>query len=150
MQRPSSRARRWMALALPPVLLVLLVILGRRAQSAAAAPASSTSSPVTSAHEGGVDETAPPPPDGGSGGPEASPPAIEALPDGAIVVDLNLASEEELRRLPGIGPGRAKKILELRARLGRIRSVDDLARIKGFGRTLIKRLRPLCKSSAKT
>jgi competence protein ComEA len=61
--------------------------------------------------------------------------------DGKIV--LNLATEEDLRRLPGIGPSKAKAILELRKRLGRFRRVDDLLRVKGIGRRRLARLRPL-------
>jgi competence protein ComEA len=57
---------------------------------------------------------------------------------------LNLATEEDLKRLPGVGPSKAKAILELRARLGgRFRRVEDLLRVKGIGRRKLARLRPL-------
>jgi competence protein ComEA len=68
----------------------------------------------------------------------SSSPAI--LPDGRIV--LNLASEEDLRRLPGIGPTRARAILELRQRLAKFRAVEDLLRVRGIGRKMIQRMRP--------
>jgi competence protein ComEA len=61
--------------------------------------------------------------------------------DGKVV--LNLASEEDLRRLPGIGPTRAKAILALRARLGKFHRPEDLLRVKGLGRRSLARLRPL-------
>lgn len=61
--------------------------------------------------------------------------------DGKVV--LNLATEADLRRLPGIGPAKAKAILELRAKLKRFRKVEDLLRVKGLGRRSLKRLRPL-------
>jgi competence protein ComEA len=58
-------------------------------------------------------------------------------------VALNLATEEDLRRLPGIGATRAKAILALRERLGRFRRPEDLLRVKGIGRRALARLRPL-------
>jgi len=80
--------------------------------------------------------------------PAATAPSSEApssgssaiLPDGRIV--LNLASEEDLRRLPGIGPTRARSILELRRRLAKFRAVEDLLRVRGIGRKTIQRIRP--------
>lgn len=65
----------------------------------------------------------------------------QATPDSPVV--LNAATEEELRRLPGIGPKKAGAILALRQKLGRFRQVDELLRVKGIGRTTLKRLRPL-------
>ena len=62
-------------------------------------------------------------------------------PDGKVVI--NLASEEDLRRLPGVGPSKAKAILALRAKLGRFRRPEDLLRVKGIGRRRLARLRPL-------
>jgi competence protein ComEA len=62
------------------------------------------------------------------------------LPDGRVV--LNLASEAELTKLPGIGPSRARAILALRQRLTKFRAVEDLLRIKGIGRKMLRRLRP--------
>jgi competence protein ComEA len=59
------------------------------------------------------------------------------------VVNLNTASSEELERLPGIGPSRARAILELRTRLKRFARVEDLMRVKGIGRSTFRRLRPL-------
>jgi len=59
-----------------------------------------------------------------------------------LVVDLNAASIDDLRRLPGIGPKRAAAILELRGKLGRFRRVEELLRVRGFGRKSLARLRP--------
>ena len=56
---------------------------------------------------------------------------------------LNNATFEDLRRLPGIGDKRANAILALRAQLGRFRAVEDLLKVKGIGRAMLKRLRPL-------
>jgi competence protein ComEA len=58
-------------------------------------------------------------------------------------VRINVATEPDLRRLPGIGATRAKAILALRERLGRFRRPEDLLRVKGIGRRMLGRLRPL-------
>lgn len=63
-------------------------------------------------------------------------------------VFLNSASLDELQRLPGIGPKRAKAIFDLRVRLGRFRHVEDLGRVKGIGKATIKRLKPLVRLDA--
>ena len=59
------------------------------------------------------------------------------------VVNLNTATLEELDRLPGIGPSRARAILELRARIKRFARLDDVLRVRGIGRATFRRLRPL-------
>ena len=84
----------------------------------------------------------------GAGPADAGPPAADGGPpssgitaDGKVI--LNLATEEDLRRLSGIGPAKAKAILALRAKLGRFKRVEDLLRVKGIGRKRLARLRPL-------
>ena len=56
------------------------------------------------------------------------------------VLNLNRATEAELRLLPGIGKRRAELIVERRARKP-FASVDEVGRIKGL-RSLVQRLRP--------
>ncbi len=58
------------------------------------------------------------------------------------VVNINTATEEELQRLPLVGPARATAIVALRARVQRFRSADDLLRVRGIGRASMRRLRP--------
>lgn len=58
-------------------------------------------------------------------------------------LDLNLATAAELDLLPGIGPQRAKKILERRGEKGPYRSVAELTEIRGFSKTLVERLEPM-------
>ena len=146
-----SGPRRWLALSVPPLVLILLVLIGRRVAVSDAAAAASLSSvaPVVGVATVGASDAAT---DATAETSDAAAEAalsrpLETLADGAVTVDINVANEDELRKLPGIGPGRARKILELRTRLGRFKSVDDLARIKGFGRALVKRLRPLVRIS---
>lgn len=55
-------------------------------------------------------------------------------------IDLNAASAEELETLPGIGPSRARAIVEWRAD-GAFVEVDDLADVPGVGDALVDRLR---------
>ena len=58
-------------------------------------------------------------------------------------LDLNRASQDDLERLPGIGPGLAARIVDSRARRGTFDSVEELRRVRGIGDTTLARLRPL-------
>ena len=51
----------------------------------------------------------------------------------AVIVDLNVASAEQLDALPGIGPAIAERIIEARSRVGRFRSVTQLLDVAGIG-----------------
>jgi competence protein ComEA len=73
---------------------------------------------------------------------ESAKPPPQATAARSNVVDLNTASGDELETLPGIGPSRARAILELRARLKRFTRIEDLLRVKGIGRATFRRLRP--------
>jgi competence protein ComEA len=55
-------------------------------------------------------------------------------------VNLNTATVETLALLPGIGPSKAESILAYRKRHP-FRTVDELVRIKGIGRKMVRRLR---------
>jgi len=48
-------------------------------------------------------------------------------------VDLNTASQQELESVKGIGPAKAKAILDYRTKNGPFKAVDDLAKVPGFG-----------------
>ncbi len=58
----------------------------------------------------------------------------------AGAVNLNTAPVEVLALLPGIGPSKAQSILAYRKRHP-FRTVDELVRIKGIGRKMVRRLR---------
>ena len=57
------------------------------------------------------------------------------------VVNLNTAPADLLSLLPGVGPAKAGAIVTYRARRP-FRTVDELVRIKGIGRKMVRRLRP--------
>jgi competence protein ComEA len=111
---------------------------GLLASSSPSASGAATSPPVAL-------PALPPRNDAGVLGLDADASAREEAPE---PLDLNAATEGELRRLPGIGPRRAAQILELRERLGGFRRIDDLVRIRGIGRAAMKRLRPLVRVGA--
>ena len=69
-----------------------------------------------------------------------APASVGMTDDGKVI--LNLATVEDLRHLPGVGPKRADAILALRARLGRFKQVNDLLRVKGIGVRGLKKLMP--------
>ena len=76
---------------------------------------------------------------------DASAPPIAHAPHASEddPVYLNEATVDDLRRLPGIGEKRALAVLELRKKLGRFKQVEDLLRVKGIGRSTLRKLRPL-------
>ncbi|MBX9893612.1 MAG: helix-hairpin-helix domain-containing protein [Nitrosomonas sp.] len=56
-------------------------------------------------------------------------------------VNLNTATQAELESLQGIGPAKAKAIVEYREKNGAFTSVDDLAKVAGVGPGIIKQIR---------
>lgn len=56
-------------------------------------------------------------------------------------VNINSASIDELTTVKGIGPSKAKAIVEYRDKNGPFKSVDDLKEIKGFGDKSVAKLR---------
>lgn len=60
--------------------------------------------------------------------------------DGKVI--LNLASADELTRLPGVGAKRAQRIVDLRNKLGRFRKLTDLLRVRGIGAKGLRRMLP--------
>ncbi|MCP5278198.1 MAG: helix-hairpin-helix domain-containing protein [Thiobacillus sp.] len=56
-------------------------------------------------------------------------------------VDLNKATQSELESVKGIGPAKAKAIVTHREKNGAFKSVDDLAQVKGFGKSSVAKLK---------
>lgn len=67
--------------------------------------------------------------------------AVAPRPVVPRVVELNRATEAELAALPGIGPVKARAIVEDRRARGPYRRLEDLARVPGIGPATIARLR---------
>lgn len=56
-------------------------------------------------------------------------------------VNINTATQAELETLQGIGPAKAKAIIEHREKVGPFASIDDLEKVSGIGSGTIKQLR---------
>jgi competence protein ComEA len=87
-------------------------------------------------------------------GEEAEPPVVAGSGGGngngtggdggaPALVDLNLATAEELDTLPGVGPATAAAILEHRSTHGPFTSVEDLLDVPGIGEAKLEQLRDL-------
>ncbi|MBI3988239.1 MAG: helix-hairpin-helix domain-containing protein [candidate division NC10 bacterium] len=57
-------------------------------------------------------------------------------------IDPNQAREEELERLPGIGPVLAARIIRYRQRFGPFRDVEELKKVDGIGEKRFERVKP--------
>lgn len=64
-------------------------------------------------------------------------------------VNINSASVEELRRLPGVGQVKAERIIAYRAKR-KFKKPVELRRIKGIGPKMFKRLQPFLSISGPT
>jgi competence protein ComEA len=80
--------------------------------------------------------------------PRAEPPVprpsapVAATPSSSEgVVNLNEANPDELERLPGIGPAKAKAIADYR-RAHPFKKLDELTKVKGIGKKTLAKLRP--------
>ena len=76
-------------------------------------------------------------------------PALAAEPLKGVV-NVNIASIEELVLLPGIGESRAMAIVALRENRGGFDSVDELVDVKGIGDAMLAKLRPYVSLESKT
>jgi competence protein ComEA len=56
-------------------------------------------------------------------------------------VNVNLASQTDLQKLPGIGPKLSQRILDARAKAA-FKSIDELRRVPGIGPKTLEKLRP--------
>jgi competence protein ComEA len=56
-------------------------------------------------------------------------------------VNINTATQAELETLQGIGPAKAKAIIEYRKKKGSFKSVDNLQDVSGIGPATVQKLR---------
>jgi len=65
---------------------------------------------------------------------------LMALPAFAAL-NINTATQSELEAVKGLGPTKAQSIIAYREANGGFKSVDDLDKVKGFGKASIDKLR---------
>jgi len=65
---------------------------------------------------------------------------LMALPAFAAV-NINTATQSELEAVKGLGPSKAQSIIAYREANGSFKSVDDLDKVKGFGKASIEKIR---------
>ena len=56
-------------------------------------------------------------------------------------VNINTASQSELETLPGVGPAKAKAIVEYRKQHGNFKSVEELKNVKGIGESIFAKMK---------
>jgi comEA protein len=74
------------------------------------------------------------------------PPAAVNAPEskgGSAQIDINRAGPDELERLPGIGPSKARAIISWRQTNGGFSRIDQLIEVKGIGPRTLEKLRSL-------
>ena len=59
-----------------------------------------------------------------------------------FIIDINKAPWPEIGQLPGVGETVARRIVESREAEGHFRRVSDLRRVRGVGKTTLKRIKP--------
>jgi competence ComEA-like helix-hairpin-helix protein len=82
--------------------------------------------------------------DAGPAGDEVKAPPPPRKPSGALAgkLNLNTATEDQLIKLPTIGPAKAERIIAWRQKNGGFKRIADLRRVKGFGFKTFKKLEP--------
>lgn len=66
----------------------------------------------------------------------------------AANIDLNTATQAELEAVRGIGPVKAKAIIDSRSKNGPFKNIQELERVRGFDSTLVRNMRSDIKVSA--
>ena len=56
-------------------------------------------------------------------------------------VNINTATQSELESVKGLGPSKAKAIIDYREKNGAFKSMDELDKVKGFGKASIEKLK---------
>ncbi|WP_409251434.1 helix-hairpin-helix domain-containing protein [Bacillus sp. SCS-153A] len=76
-------------------------------------------------------------------GEEATVPSAGASTEqgGSEVLNINHAAEQDFDGLPGIGPAKAKAIIQYRAENGPFKTIEDLKNVTGIGEATFERLK---------
>ncbi len=59
-----------------------------------------------------------------------------------LPLELNTASADDLKAIPGVGPALAQAIVNYRTAYGPFRTIDDLEKVSGIGPKKLENLRP--------
>lgn len=65
---------------------------------------------------------------------------LVSLPVSAAV-NINTATQSELEAVKGLGPAKAKAIISYREANGKFKSLDELDKVKGFGKSSVDKLK---------
>lgn len=105
---------------------------------------------IRAAYFGDREETAKPLEQNEGAGDPASGAYQLADPTGQVV-DLNEANQEQLEKLPSIGPVLAARIIVARDRSGGFATLDELLTVQGIGPKKLEAIRPfvVCKTASK-
>ena len=68
-------------------------------------------------------------------------PKAEKSTASSKIININTATISELSLLPGLGKKTAKGIIEYREKHGRIKSLDELLKVKGIGKAKLSKIR---------
>ena len=66
---------------------------------------------------------------------------VDAKSDNSGLININSASEEELKTLPGIGDSIAARIVKYRQQNGKFNSIDDIMKISGIKDKLFSKIK---------
>ena len=97
--------------------------------------------PVDSDHSPVLSDasTTPDPPSSLSSQPRSG--KLSRPPATTVMLDLNRATEQDLERLPGIGPVLARRIIQYREAQGTFQDIEQLRHVKGIGKKTLERIR---------
>jgi comEA protein len=59
-----------------------------------------------------------------------------------FLVNINTAGQQELQRIPRVGPVTAQKIIDLRLAKGGFTSIEQLVEVRGIGNATLEKIRP--------
>jgi len=59
-----------------------------------------------------------------------------------VLININTAGEEELKKIPGVGEVTAGKIIDFRQRMGGFAAIEDLKKVGGIGDKKLERMKP--------
>lgn len=65
----------------------------------------------------------------------------QASQQGNGKININTATEEDFTKLPGIGPSKARAIIEYREQHGKFKTIEDLKNVSGIGEKTFEKLK---------